>query len=233
MKPESTSQKQSLKNIFPYTIPVLAGYVFLGIAFGLLLRTKGYPWWLPILMSLIIYSGSMEYAAIPILAEAFNPISSFVLGVMLSARHLFYGIPMLDKYKNTGKWKVPLIAMLTDETFSILSTTPAPDGITPLSFYQGVSCLDYAYWVGGTAIGAIFGGLITFDLTGIDFALTALFIVLFIESLKDRSGLISGFIGLIASAVVLAVFGSSTFVIFSMIAIAVILLAGKKVIHRD
>ena len=204
------------KKIFIHTIPVLAGYAFLGTAFGLLMRTKGYPAWLPILMSAVIYSGALEFAAVPVLAAAFDPIGSFVMGLMISARHLFYGIPMLEKYKRTGTSKAFLMFGLTDETFSVLTTENVPDGIAPKTFYLGVTALDFSYWVGGTAIGALLGSAITIDLTGIDFALTALFVVLFIEQISSENGKKSGFLGLVATATVLAFFGTESLVIIAM-----------------
>ena len=216
-----------------HTIPVLAGYGFLGFAFGLLLRTQGYSPLLPVVMSLIVFSGALEFAAVPMLSAAFDPISAFVIGIMLSARHLFYGIPMLKKYSGTGKSKLFLIFGLTDEAFSILSANEVPEEVRPKSFYLWVTFLNYFYWVSFTALGALLGSLISFDLEGLDFALTALFIVLFLDQLKDRQGRISGFAGLIACAIVLMLVGSKAFVLVSMAAILVILLGGRKVIGRE
>lgn len=216
-----------------YTVPVLAGYGFLGFAFGLLVRTQGYSPLLPVVMSLIVFSGALEFAAVPMLSAAFDPISAFVIGIMLSVRHLFYGIPMLKKYDGTGKSKLFLIFGLTDEAFSILSANEVPEGVRPKSFYLWVTFLNYFYWVSFTALGALLGSLISFDLEGLDFALTALFIVLFLDQLKDRQGRISGFAGLIACAIVLMLVGSKAFVLVSMAAILVILLGGRKVIGRE
>lgn len=216
-----------------YTVPVLAGYGFLGFAFGLLLRTQGYSPLLPVVMSLIVFSGALEFAAVPMLSAAFDPISAFVIGIMLSARHLFYGIPMLKKYSGTGKSKLFLIFGLTDEAFSILSANEVPEGVRPKSFYLWVTFLNYFYWVSFTALGSLFGGVVSFGLEGLDFALTALFIVLFLDQIKGRQGRISGFAGLIASALVLLLFGSRFFVLGAMAAILVLLLGGKKVICRE
>ena len=215
------------------TIPVLAGYIFLGFAFGLLMRTRGFSFWIPIVMSIAIYSGALEFAAVPLLGAAFDPLGAFIIGIMLSARHLFYGIPMLKKYSATGKKKPFLIFGLTDETFSILSTVEPPEGTRPERFYLLVTLLDFSYWVIGTAIGAFAGSLITFDVTGLDFALTALFVVLFIEQLKNREGIMSGFAGLAASAAVLAIFAGSAFVLISMGVILVLLIAGRRIISHE
>lgn len=225
--------KGKFKSIFVHTIPVLAGYVFLGIAFGLLTRTKGYPIWYAVIMSIIIFSGALEFAAIPLLGAAFDPIGSFIFGVMLSARHLFYGIPMLKKYKNMKAAKPFLIFGLTDETFSILSTVDTPAGVSNKAFYFGVTMLNYLYWNIGTLIGALFGDLVGDKAQGLDFAITALFIVLFVEQLKNKMGVISGFTGLLATAAVLFIVGSGKMVIVSMILIVVILVAGRKVIDNE
>ena len=211
----------------------MAGYIFLGFAFGLLVRTAGFPLWVPILMSIIIYSGALEFAAVPLMTAAFNPLGAFIMGLMVSARHIFYGIPMLKKYSGT-KWAKPLLIFgLTDETFSILSSVDVPEGVKPCRFYLGVTLLNFSYWVFGTAFGAVLGNLISFDARGLDFALAALFVVLFIEQIQSREGRISGFAGLIASAAVLVLFGSEVFVLLSMAVILIILFAGRRVISRD
>lgn len=176
--------KNAFKAAWPHTIPVMAGYIFLGIAFGLLMRTKGYPAWYPIVMSLVIYSGALEFAAMPLIASVFNPIAGLVMGLSLGIRHLFYGIAMLGKYNDTGKAKPILAFTLTDETFSVNSLIEPPTGIDKTGFYLSVSLLNYFYWNLGTALGALFGDIIPFDLTGIDFALTALFIVMFMGQLE-------------------------------------------------
>ena len=221
------------RTVFKYTLPVLAGYVFLGFAFGLLMRTGGFPVWTPIIMSVIIYSGALEFAAVPILSAAFDPFGAFIIGILLSARHLFYGIPMLKKYSGAGLSKIMLMFGLTDETFSILSSTDVPDGIKPKRFYMWITVLNYSYWITGTVLGAVFGSFVSFGAEGLDFALTALFVVLFTESINNRKGLISGISGLAVSAAVLALFGKDLFIVISMAAILSILLAGRRVIDRD
>lgn len=224
---------KAIKAAWRHTIPVMAGYVFLGITFGFLMKSKGFPTWYPIVMSLIIYSGALEFATIPLLSAPFDPFGSFVMGLMISARHLFYGIPMLKKYEDAGMLKAPLIFTLTDETFSVSSTINPPDGMAKKHFYTAISLLDYSYWVGGTTLGALCGQFISFDTKGVDFALSALFIVLFIEQAQTKEGKISGGIGLISTAVVLALFGSSNMVIISMAVILVALLVTKKGLSHD
>lgn len=225
--------KAMLKAVIKQTAPVFAGYIFLGIAFGLLVRTKGFPVWYPVIMSIVIFSGALEFAAIPLLSQPFDPLGTFILGVMISARHLFYGIPLLGKYKDAGVKKPFLIYWLSDETFSICSTVDAPEGLDSKTYYFLISLFDYSYWNIGTLIGALFGNVVGDKAQGLDFALTALFIVLFVEQLKDKRGIISGFTGLLATAVILMLVGSGKMVIVSMIVIVVVLLAGRKVIDRE
>lgn len=223
-------KESSLKEALLLTLPIMTGYVFLGFAFGLLMKSKGYPNSYPILMSVLIYSGALEFAAVPLLAQPFDPLGSFILGLLLSARHLFYGLPMLKKYKGC-KGKPFLIFGLTDETFSLLSTMDIEEE-KKSSFYLEVTAFDHFYWNLGTLLGTLFGSIISVSLDGLDFALTALFIVLFLEQLKDRKGKISGAIGLCLSFIVLLAFGPSSMVIISMFAILAALLGMRKAIEE-
>lgn len=224
--------RKSLKAAFPHTIPVMAGYVFLGFAFGLLMISKDAPIWVPVLMSLAIYSGALQFAAVPFFFMAPDYIGSFVLGLLLSIRHVFYGIPMLKKYAEAGRLKVPMIFWLTDETFSISSSIEAPAGISKTGFYAWIGLLDYSYWVGGTALGAIFGNVVQFDLAGLDFALTALFIVLFIEQFRGHEGRFGGICGLGAAIIALAVSGGNM-VPVALILILMLLLVGRRWIDHE
>ena len=224
---------EAIRSAWRHTLPVMAGYVFLGVTFGFLLKAEGFPVWYPVLMSVVIYSGALEFAAIPLLNAPFDPLGSFVMGLMISARHLFYGIPMLKKYEDAGALKFPLIYTLTDETFSVSAALAPPAGVEKKYFYAAISLLDYSYWVAGTTVGALCGELIRFDTTGIDFALTALFIVLFLEQTKTREGRISGGIGLVSSALVLTLFGSEKMVLLSMAVILAVLLAAKGRISHE
>lgn len=224
--------RNELKDAFKKTLPVMAGYLFLGFAFGLLMRTVGYPTWCPILMSIIIYSGALEFAAVSLLSSAVNPIGSFLFGLMLSARHLFYGIPMLKKYQNTGTAKPFLIFGLTDETFSLL-TEPNECLENAKAYYLYITVLNYLYWNVGTIVGTLLGGIIKINLSGLDFALNALFIVLFLEQIKSKRGKTSGAIGIAASVIALLVFGKENMVIMAMILILMALLAGRKVFDSE
>lgn len=220
--------KRAFRIAFPYTIPVLMGYLALGMAYGVLMQTKGYgPQW-SVFMSILIFGGSIQYIAITLLTTAFDPLQAFLLSVMVNARHLFYGLSMLDKYKGLGKLRPFLIFWLTDETYSICSGITPPADVNRKYFYGFISALDYSYWILGTFLGGVLGNLITFNTTGMDFVLTALFVVLFVEQLTGKNKALSGLVGLGGTAAVLAVFGADNLVIISMVVILLILLIGRK-----
>lgn len=163
------------------TIPVFLGYIACGIAFGLVLTNAGYPWWLAPFTSITMFAGAAQFAAIPLFAAG-TPIP-VILGteLLLNIRHIVYGLPLIQKYKACPKIRPYLIFGLTDETFSLLTTVEPPEGESPAEFYGLVTAFDQFYWVAGSTIGALIGELIPFDMTGVDFALTALFAVLTID----------------------------------------------------
>lgn len=213
---------------FPHTLPVLTGFLVLGMAYGVLMHTKGYGTLWAVLMSAIAFCGSMQFVAITLLTTAFNPIQAFLLSLMVNARHLFYGISMLEKYKGLGKIRPFLIYVLCDETFSISSSINPPEQINRKYFYFSISALDYSYWVLGTFLGGTLGGFLTFNTKGLDFVLTALFVVLFLEQVKKKENRVSGMIGVICTIVGLIIFGPDNIVIPSMIFIIITLLLGRK-----
>lgn len=218
----------ALRAAFPATVPVMTGYLCLGFAYGLLMVSQDFsPVW-PILMSLVVFGGSIQFLAVSLLASAFDPVATFFLSVMVNARHIFYGLSMLEAYRGTGAAKLPLVALLTDETFSVVSATEPPEGVLKKDYCLWVSFLDYLYWVGGTAAGAFLGNLLTFDTTGMDFALTALFVVLFMEQWKKKDNRFSGLVGITASALALALFGAESMVIPAMVMILIVLLERRK-----
>lgn len=219
---------RALAAAFPHTVPVLTGFLVLGMAYGVLMGTKGYGVFWAVLMSAVAFCGSMQFAAITLLTSAFNPMAALLLSLMVNARHLFYGLSMLEKYRGLGKARGILIYTLCDETFSISAGVKPPPEVERRYFYLSISLLDYLYWVLGTLLGGIVGGLITFNTTGLDFVLTALFVVLFLEQLKKADNRLSGLIGVAASAVMLLCFGAENMVIPSMLLILVILLLGRK-----
>lgn len=228
----TNNQKSEIKAAFlaafPDTIPILTGFIGLGMAFGILMQTKGYgPIW-SVLMSAIAFCGSMQFVAITLLTIAFNPIQAFLLSIMVNARHLFYGISMLNKYRGIGKIRFFLIFTLCDETFSLVSSLEPPKAINRKYYYFAISFLDYLYWIIGSLLGGIFGQLISFNTNGLDFILTALFVVLFLEQWKTKSNRIPAIIGLVATIISRLIFGASNLVIPAMILIILILIGGRK-----
>lgn len=227
-------QMKALKAALPGTIPVMTGYMFLGMAFGILLQAKGYGFFWALLMSVCIYAGSMQYVAISLLTTAFNPLAALIMTLMVNARHLFYGLSMLDKYKGTGKFKPYLIFGLTDETFSILCATDPPEGVSKNWFMFWTTFLDQCYWVTGSLIGSVLGSVITFNTKGLDFVLTALFIVIFVGQWQETKNHIPAVVGVAATLVCRIFFGSSSFLIPAMVVILVCLLGMKNVMKgRD
>lgn len=156
-------KKKSFKAAFPFTIPVLMGYIFLGMAFGILLASKGYNFLWAIFMSLTIYAGSMQFVAINILASGATLLYTAFITLMVNARHLFYGLSMVDKYKDAGPKKIYLMFSLTDETYSLVSTVKPPAGVDTHWFYFFISMLDQLYWIAGAALGALLGSVFRFN----------------------------------------------------------------------
>lgn len=221
-------QRAALRAAFPPTIPVLTGYLCIGMAFGLLMSANGYGVLWALLLSAVCYAGSMEFATISLLTIGFEPFQALLMSVMVNARHAFYGLSMLERYRGTG-WARPfLIFSLTDETFSLVSTLEPPEGISGRDFYFCISLLDYLYWLAGTALGGLIGGWLPFDTTGLDFALTALFIVLFLEQWSKSENRPAGLIGLGCTALSLALFGADGLVIPAMLLILAVLMGGRK-----
>lgn len=217
---------------FPHTLPILAGFLFLGIAYGIYMHSLGFSAIYPILMSLFIFAGSMEFVAAAMLLAAFNPFSAILLTVMINARHLFYGLSMLDRYKGTGRLKPYLIFGLCDESFSINYTAKVPAGIDKGWFMFFVTALNQLYWVAGSAIGALFGSYIQFNTEGLGFVMTTLFVVLFMEQWMNDKHHTSAMTGLALSALSLIIFGSSHFIIPAMIAILLALTVMRQPLER-
>lgn len=218
----------SLKFAFPNTIPVLTGFLALGTAYGILMASKGYAVYWSIAISALCFGGSMQFVAISLLTTAFDPLQAFLLSIMVNARHLFYGISFLSKYKGLGWIKNLLIFWLCDETFSVISSVEPPEEVDRKSFYFWVSFLDYSYWIAGTAIGGIIGGLVEFDTKGLDFVLTALFVVLLVEQWKKKENRIFAVMGIIATVLSRLIFGADNVVIPAMVIIVIMITVNMK-----
>ena len=226
--------KRTLNYAFLASLPVMAGYIVLGIGFGILLHSKGYSFWWSVLMSLTIYAGSMQYVGVDLLAGGASLISAGLMTLMVNARHLFYGISMVEKYRDTGKWKPYLIFSLTDETYSLVCDPDLPRDVNRKTYYILVSLFDQCYWVIGSLAGALIGSALTFDTAGIDFSMTALFVVIFVEQWEKTKQHIPALLGLSISLICLLIFGPDQFLIPSMLAIPVgLFLLKSKIVQGD
>lgn len=223
---------KALKAAFPYTLPVMTGYLFLGMAFGILLNSKGYSFVWAIFMSIIIFAGSMQYVAIELLTVAFDPLNAFFMTLMVNARHLFYGLSLLEKYNGAGKKKSYLMFGLTDETFSILCATKPPEGVDRGWFMFFVTFLNHLYWITACALGGILGSLVSFNTKGIDFVMTALFVVIFLNQWESQKQHAPALIGIGASVICLLIFGAQNFIIPAMGLILITLTFYRKPFER-
>ena len=221
--------KDTVKKAFTATIPVMTGYLVLAIGFGILLKTKGYGVGWSIAMSGFIYAGSMQYLTIDLLCGGAGLLTTGVTTLMVNARHLFYGISMVERYQNTGKKKPYLIFALTDETYSLVCSEESVKGIKePKEYYFLVSLFNQSYWVLGSIIGSLLGNVIPFNVEGIDFALTALFVTIFVEQWLTAKNHIPALIGVISSVICLVIFGADSFLIPAMIVIVALLILQKE-----
>jgi len=222
---------KAFKAAFPYTIPVLIGYIFMGMAFGILLSSKGYNFGWAILMSLFIYAGSMQFVAISFLTSGLNILNVVFMTVMVNARHLFYGLSMIDKFKDMKNKKLYMMFSLTDETFALISSKAPPKDVDKNWFYFSIALLNQSYWVAGSAIGGILGSVFTFNTKGIDFVMTALFVVIFVEQWESYKNHTPGLIGILASLICLIVFGAN-FILPAMILILFSLTIFRRKIEK-
>ena len=215
--------KSAFFSAFPNTIPILAGFLFLGIAYGIYMNQSGFKFYYPMFMSFIIFAGSVEFATVSWLLGSFDPVNIFFLTLMINARHLFYGLSMLEKYNIHGWKKLYLIYGMCDESFSINTTVDVPKDIDNGWFMFFVTMLNQIYWVAGATIGGIFGNFIPFDTKGIEFVMTALFVVIFLENWLKEKYHSASVIGLFISFICLMIFKGTNFIIPSIIIIITVL----------
>lgn len=224
--------RKALAAAFPHTIPILAGFLFLGMAYGIYMNVSGFSFWWPMLMGLTIYGGSLEFVTVTMLLGSFAPVQTFAMTLMIQARHLFYGISMLEKYKGTGWKKFYLIFGMCDESFSINYTAEVPEGVDRGWFMFFVTLLNQCYWVSGAALGGLLGSFIPFDTEGLDFVMTALFVVIFLDQWLKEKKHYTALIGLAASAGCLLIFGADGFMIPTMVCIICLLTVFRRPIEK-
>ena len=218
----------AMKSAFPHTIPVLTGFAFFGIAYGILMSNMGYGWTWALLTSSVVFAGALQFVGIGLLTAAFDPLLAFLIALSVNARHLFYGISMLEKYGSAGKIKPYLIFGMCDETFSILCSTEVPPNVDKRAFMLSVTLLNQSYWVLGSVAGALIGPLLTFNTQGIDFVMTAFFVVMFLNQWQAQKNRSPALIGVGAALVSLLIFGADNFIIPAMILIVLCLTLFRK-----
>ena len=227
------TRARALAAAFPLTIPIMTGFLFLGMAYGIYMNVSGFSFWYPLVMSLVIFGGSLEFVAVSMLLAPFAPMQTLLMVLMIQARHLFYGIAMLDKFKGLG-WKRPyLIFGLCDETFSINCTAQPPEGVDRGWFMFFVTALDQLYWVTGATLGGLVGSVLPFNTQGLDFVMTAMFVVIFLEQWKKETSHATACIGLGSAAVCRLLFGPDNFMIPTMIAILALLTLFRRPLERE
>lgn len=220
-------KRKAFQAALPHTIPIAVGFLFLGMSYGFLMRSKGFSVFYPMLMSFFIFAGSMEFVTVNLLLSAFHPLYGFFLALMVNARHLFYGISMLEKYKNTGWKKAYLIFGMCDESFSVNCAVEPPAGVDKGWFFFFVTLLNQIYWVSGATLGAILGYVIHFDTTGIEFVMTALFVVMFLNQWEENPRHRPALTGLSCALLSLLVLGPDRFILPAMALIVLCLSLDK------
>lgn len=224
--------KKAIKAVFLDTVPVLTGYLFLGMGFGILLSESGYGIGWALAMSLFVYAGSGQYLAVSLLSGGASLLSAAIATLLVNARHLFYGISLIDTYRGTGKKKPYLIFSLTDETYSLVTQNSPPEGMNRHTYCFMVSVLDQIYWIIGCCLGSLAGSLIPISFEGVEFVLTALFVTMFVEQWLSNPNHIPAIIGVMSTAVCLLLFGAEIFLIPSMLLMALLLTVTRKTGRR-
>ena len=221
-------KRKALKAAFPHTIPIMTGFIFLAVSYGIYMNACGFSFVYPMFMSFLIYGGSLEFVAVEMLLSPFAPVQVFIMALLLQARHLFYGLSMLDKYKGVGWKKFYLIYGMCDESFSVNYTAQIPEDVDPGWFMFFVTMLNQIYWVASATAGGIIGSLLHINTEGISFVMTAMFVVIFMDQWLKEKNHVSSLLGLGIAFLCLLVFGPDSFMIPTMILILVSLALLRK-----
>ncbi len=224
---------KALKAAFPNTLPIFTGFLFLSLAYGIYMNASGFSFVYPLCMSFLIYGGSLEFVCVEMLLSPFAPLQVFVMALLIQARHLFYGLSMLDRFKGLGLKKYYLIFGMCDETFSVNYTADIPDDVDKGWFMFFVTLLNQIYWVLGATFGGIIGSLFTFDTSNISFVMTAMFVVIFLEQWLKEKNHVSSLIGIFVSIICLLCFGADSFMLPTMICIIVLLALLRKPLEKQ
>ena len=224
--------KISAKSAFEFTLSVFTGFWFIGLAYGIYMQVEGFSFIYPMLMSACIFGGSLEFVTVGMLLSPFAPIQSLIMALLIQARHLFYGISMLDKYKNMGLKKPFLIFMMCDETFAINYSAKIPGYVDRGYFMLFVSIFNYLYWFTGATMGGLLGPLISFETHGLEFVMTAMFVVIFLENFLQEKSHVSSYLGFDAGITMLVTFGKDNFMIPTMLTILIVLTVFKNKLQK-
>lgn len=225
-------RQAAFRHAFRASLPIMAGYGFLGITYGIYMHELGFSFLYPMLMAMVVYAGSAEFLLGNMLLGSFHPLQTFLMILMVNARHLFYGLAMLERYRGLGWKKFFLIFGMSDETFALTSSTTVPDGTDRGWYLLWLTWLDETYWVAGATIGGLVGPLLTFDLRGLDFVLTAMFTAIFADNWMRENGHVSSLSGLFVCGLALIVFGPDRFIIPSMVVILVFLTLMRRKLEK-
>lgn len=225
---------RALLAAFPYTTPILAGFAFLGFAYGVYMNVMGFPFYYPFLLALVIFGGSLEFVAVSLLLAPFAPLATFLLALLIQARHLFYGLSLFDTYRGLGWKRFFLIYGLCDETFSIVFTAKRrlPKDVDRGWFILWITWLNEGYWVLSALLGGLVGGMLPFDTTGLGFVMTAMFVVIFLEQWLHESCHATAMLGILAAGGSLALFGAQSFMVPAMVIILLALLLARRPLEQ-
>lgn len=225
---------RALLAAFPYTTPILAGFAFLGFAYGVYMNVMGFPFYYPFLLALVIVGGSLEFVAVSLLLAPFAPLATFLLALLIQARHLFYGLSLFDTYRGLGWKRFFLIYGLCDETFSIVFTAKRrlPKDVDRGWFMLWITWLNEGYWVLSALLGGLVGGMLPFDTTGLGFVMTAMFVVIFLEQWLHESCHATAMLGILAAGGSLALFGAQSFMVPAMVIILLALLLARRPLEQ-
>lgn len=224
-----SNQLKAFRAAFPHTVPIMAAYLVLSFAYGIIMQSKGYNPVLAVALSALVYGGSLQYAAVDLFTTGFDPLSALLLGLSVNARYLFCSVGMLSRFADTGKVRPFLFFALSDESFAVAATVDPPQGVKSGAFYFWVCMLDYLYWVVGTLLGGLFGAMVKLDTAGLDFTLTAMYIAIFVDLLRDRRSRICGLIGALCTTAALLIFGRDGLVAPALVMILAVLIPLRRV----
>lgn len=225
--------KRTFRRAFKDSLPIMAGYLALGIGYGVLLQSKGYSFWWAILMSVTMFAGSGQYAGVDFMASGASLLTTAFMTLIINCRHFFYGVSLLDKYRGTGIFKPYLIFGLTDETYSITATVKLDDTIDAKKYYFFLTALNHSYWITGCVLGAVLGMFLPFSSEGIDFAMTALFIVIMVEQWLDSKEHLPAILGVGTTVLCLIIFGAEYFIVPALAFIAAELMIFRKKLDKN